>query len=75
MKRKVIKVKIGNSDYTRKQMEEEVHIFAIGTTSEHFLETIQAYERRGYIVKFETNIFRWIFGWGRYKVMAYAYEK
>lgn len=56
------KIKIGDSDYTR---------FSIGCSANEFLSAIKYYEDLGYKVKFETNLFRKIFGFGIYKVMAY----
>lgn len=65
----VEKVKIGTSDYTRDQMERGV--YGWGTSSSEYIDTIKQYEKDGYVVKFETNIFRRIFGFGIYKVVAY----
>ena len=63
------KIKIGNSDYKREEMEQGV--YGWGTSNAHFLKTIRAYEAEGYTVKFETNLFRRIFALGIYKVTAY----
>ena len=65
------KVKIGNSDYSRIQMEQGDSGWTIGCSAEYFLNTIKQYENEGYTVKFETSIWRKIFGWGIYKVVAY----
>lgn len=63
------KIVIGNSDYTREDMKN--NISGWGTTSVDFLDTINYYEENGYKVNFETNLFRKIFGFGIYKVVAY----
>lgn len=60
---------IGNSDYSRKQMEEGSSGW--GVSSSEFLETIREYEIQGYDVKFETSIFRMIFGVTKYRVVGY----
>ena len=65
------KLLIGRSDYTRKQMESGDSNGGWGTTTALFLKTISLYEKDGYTVKFETNLFRKIFGVGIYKVIAY----
>jgi len=65
------KIKIGNSDYSRKQMEQGDNGWTIGCSAKYFLDTIKQYENKGYTVKFETSIWRKIFGMGIYKVMAY----
>lgn len=64
------KVVIGNSDYTREEMESGIY-WGLGDSAEDFLNTILAVEREGYEVRFETNIFRRIFGLGIYKVVGY----
>jgi hypothetical protein len=63
------KIKIGNSDYKREQMEQGV--YGWGTSNSEFLQTIKQYEAEGYTVKFETNLWRRIFALGIYKVVAY----
>jgi hypothetical protein len=63
------KIKIGNSDYTKQQMEQGV--YGWGTSAREYIETIKQYENEGYTVKFETSIWRKIFGIGIYKVVAY----
>ena len=62
------KIKIGNSDYTKEQMQKGVHGW--GTSDKDFLETIKQYEDDGYTVKFETSIWRKIFCVGIYSVVA-----
>lgn len=64
------RIKIGVSDYTRKAMGAD-DMLAIGTSSKEFLDAIEAYEREGYVVKFETSIWRKLFAMGLYKVVAY----
>jgi hypothetical protein len=61
---------IGNSDYNRKQMEEEV-CSRLEISPSEFLEAIREYEIQGYDVKFETSLFRMIFGVTKYKVVGY----
>lgn len=63
------KIKIGVSDYSREQMENDA--YGWGTTGPEFLDTIEEYERIGYQVKFETNWLRRIFAIGIYKITAY----
>ncbi len=63
-------IKIGNSDYSRKQMEEGDIGWSIGDSTNHFLNTIKQYEDDGYTIKFEKSIWRMIFGPAIYKVMA-----
>lgn len=63
------KINIGNTDYTKAQMEKGV--YGWGTSNEEFLQTIRTYEADGYTVKFETNLLRRIFAIGIYKVVAY----
>ena len=70
-KKKMEKVVIGESDYTRKQMEDGDTSWAIGSSGREYLETIKWYEEHGFRVEFETNIFRRIFAIGIYKVVAY----
>lgn len=65
------KIKIGNSDYSRKQMEQGDIGWTIGCSSKYFLDTIKQYESEGFTVKFETSILRKIFGMGIYEVVAY----
>jgi hypothetical protein len=65
------KIKIGNSDYTREEMQKGDSVWAIGCSSDYFLKIIKQYEDAGYEVKFETNFFRRIFGIATYKVIAY----
>lgn len=65
------KIKIGNSDYNRKQIESGV--YGWGTTNKVFLQTIKEYEDDGYIVKFETSIWRKLFCVGIYNVVAIKY--
>lgn len=64
------KIKIGVSDYTKEEMIYN-DSWAIGCSSDYFLNIIKQYEKDGYEVKFETNLFRKIFGFGIYKVVAY----
>lgn len=66
------KIKIGNSDYTREEMEQGV--YGWGTSSSEFLQTIKTYEAEGYTVKFKTNLWRRIFAFGIYKVIAYKLQ-
>lgn len=63
------KIKIGNSDFTRKQLEEGVWTW--GTSAWECTETIRHFEREGYVVKFETSILRKIFCIGKFKIVAY----
>ena len=65
------KIIIGNSDYTRKEMESGTDSWTIGSSSNHFLSVIKHYEKLGFTVKFETSIWRKLFGIGIYKVIAY----
>jgi hypothetical protein len=65
---------LGQSDYTRKQMEDGTG-WSIGSTDEEFLQRIKDYEEQGYVVEFKTNIFRRIFSLGIYKVIATLYER
>ena len=74
MSNTIERVIIGNSDYTRKQMESGKSFGAWGSTLE-FLELIKMVERNGYVVKFETNLFRRIFGLGIYKVVGYKIDE
>lgn len=62
------KIIIGNSDYTRSEMEERNSGW--GTSSEEFLFTIKNYESKGYTVRFETSLFRRLFSSCIYKVIA-----
>jgi len=62
---------IGRSDYTRKQMESGESNGGWGATTELFLNTISNYEKNGFTIKFETSLWRKIFGCGIYKVIAY----
>lgn len=64
------KIKIGATDYSRKEMESGDIGWSIGTSAKEFMETIKLYEREGYTVSFETSLFRKIFGLGIYKVVA-----
>jgi hypothetical protein len=64
------KIKIGTSDYSRKEMESGDIGWAIGTSTNDYMETIELYEREGYTVSFETSLFRKLFGLGIYKVVA-----
>lgn len=59
---------IGNSDYNRKELEDNK--WGWGNTAIEFIRTINHYEDIGYEVKFETNIFRLLFGI-KYKVVGY----
>ena len=52
-------------------MEQGDSGWAIGCSAKYFLETIKQYEQEGYTVKFETSIWRKIFGMGIYKIVAY----
>ena len=62
---------IGNSDYTRKEMENgEYSWLTIGTSAKEFIDTIESYESAGYTVTFRTSFFRRIFGMGKYQVVA-----
>jgi len=63
------KIHVGNSDYTRQQMEQGAK--GCGDSAEYFLDTIKKYEDDGYTVKFETSIWRKFFCVGIYKVIAY----
>lgn len=65
------KIIIGNSDYTRSEIEEGKCKNAFGSTRTQFLEQILIVERYGYVVKFKTNILRRIFCLGKYRVVAY----
>lgn len=67
-------IKIGISDYTRKEMEQNGGGWFIGISAHEYLEAIADWERAGYTVKFETSLLRRIFGLGKYKVMAYKNE-
>ena len=62
------KIKIGNSDYTKEQMQKGV--YGLGTSDKDFLEIIKQYEDDGYTVKFETSIWKKIFCTGIYSVVA-----
>ncbi len=65
------KIIIGNSDYSRKEIEDGIKGYTIGSSSNDVLETIKYYEGKGYTVKFETSIFRKIFAIAIYKIVAY----
>lgn len=66
------KVTIGQSDYSREEMMDvDGSEWAIGSSFQEFLDMINYYENLGYIVKFETSIWRRIFGFGIYKIVAY----
>lgn len=71
------KVIIGNCDYSREQLERnDVHELTIANCSaRQMLEVIKGYEAKGYIVKFETSLFRRIFCLGRYRIVAYPPAK
>jgi hypothetical protein len=68
-KKITLRIPIGNSDYTRSELECDV--WGWGVSSDYFLKTIQAFEDAGCIVRFETSLFRRIFGIAKYKVVAY----
>ena len=65
------KIKIGESDYNRNQIESGTP-GAIGgqICCDSMLEKIRYYENNGYTVQFQTSIFRKIFLLGKYKVVA-----
>jgi len=63
------KINIGNSDYSREEMEQGLYGF--GTSAKEFLNVIMRFEKDGYQVKFETSIWRKIFSSAIYKVVAY----
>lgn len=65
------KILIGKSDYTRKEIESGNMGWSIGSTDKEFLRRILEYENDSYTVIFKTNIFRRIFGFGTYKVIAF----
>ena len=67
------KVIIGNSDYTRKEIENGAG-WVIGNPV-NFLQTIRAVEREGYTVKFETSLFRKILCVSKYRVVGYKTKK
>ena len=60
---------IGNSDYNRKELEDNK--CGWGNTALEFIKTINYYEDNGYEVRFETNIFRILFGKTKYKIVGY----
>lgn len=63
------KIIIGNSDYSREQVEKG-NIVSVGCSRSELLQVIENYERAGYEIKFETNLFRRIFGIGIYRIVA-----
>lgn len=65
------KIEIGNSDYSREEIEKGISGWTIGHTPNYFLNTIREFESEGYTVKFETNFWQRIFGMSIYKVFAY----
>jgi hypothetical protein len=71
MKKYSFKIVIGESDYSRVQMENDECGDGFGTSSKYFLEVIKTFEDAGFTVVFKTNIFRLIFALGTYKVIAY----
>lgn len=65
------KIEIGNSDYSREEIDKGIKGWTIGNSPDTFSNTIKEYESEGYTVKFETSFFRRIFGVSVYKVVAY----
>lgn len=62
---------IGNSDYSRKQMENgEYDRFLVIGDADSFLAEIAKYEKLGYEIKFKTSFFRKLFGITVYSVVA-----
>lgn len=68
MKNKIV---IGNSDYSREEMESGLAEGGWGTDTDEYLRRIKYYENTGRIVKFETSLFRRLFGIGKYRVVSY----
>mgnify|MGYP001558495112 CR=1 FL=1 len=68
---KTEKIIIGDSDYSRKQIESRESDGGWGDSARDVLKTIREYENNGYEVKFETSLFRKIFCMGIYRVVAY----
>ena len=64
------KIEIGNSDYSREEIENGSGI-SIGTSPKIFYARIREFENAGYTVKFETSLWQKIFGLSKYKVNAY----
>lgn len=62
------KITIGNSDYTREEIESGAH-GAWGDVHT-FLELIYMCERKGYTIVFKTSLLRRIFCTGKYKVIG-----
>ena len=62
------KIIIGNSDYSREEMEKEPYGWGVPASS--YLETIKSYEEKGYKVTFNTSLLRRIFCMGKYQVVA-----
>lgn len=69
------RIKIGNSDYSREEIKRGCEIdrdggWQIGSSFEEFMDRFEEFEKLGYKIKFETSIFRKIFGMGIYKIVA-----
>ena len=62
---------IGESDYTREEIESGKTNGSFGTPAIIFKARLAEYEKQGYTIKFETSIFRKIFAVGKYKIVAY----
>lgn len=71
MEKPLVKLKtvIGSSDYSRKQMESGDTGWSIGDPN-YILNAVKLYEEEGFKVEFKTNIFRRIFAFGIYKIVA-----
>lgn len=65
------KIEIGNSDYSREEIDNGIKGWTIGNSPDTFSNTIKEFEREGYVVKFETSLWQKIFGLSKYKVNAY----
>ena len=69
------KVVIGNSDFSREEIENGKSYHAIGVPAQYLIETIENFENEGYEVKFETSFWRKIFGVGIFKIVAYKWTE
>lgn len=64
-------IKIGETDYSRDEIEDNKCGAAFGTSADYFLSVIREYEEAGYSVKFETSLWRRLFSLCKYVVVAY----
>lgn len=67
---------IAHSDYTRAQLEkDEVHELTVGNCSARaVLDVIRQYEKAGYVITFNTSVWRRLFKLTKYQVVATAKE-